>query len=815
MNRNQDRSANDQPGGRPATRSPATLQALFGEAVRCLQAGRLAEAEQLCRQILAVDARHVDSLHLLGLIALQTGRHAAAIDLIGQAIALRNDVPAYYNNLGNALQAHGKFADAAAQYQRALALKPDYPQAHNNLGNALKAQGRLADATAHYVRALALDPNYAQAHNNLGNARKAQGMRTDAVAHYQRAVALKPDYAEAHNNLAVALQDQGKLDEAIAHCERALALKPDYPEAHSNLGNVLLNQGKREEAIAQFGRALALRPDYAEAYNNLGNALQDQGSVADAMAQYQRALALKPDYAEAHYNLANTLLKQGKREEAIAQYGRALALRPDYAEAHNNLGNALYHQGRFADAMAQYRCALALRPDYAEAHYNLANTLLKQGKREEAIAQYGRALALRPAYPEAHNNLGSALQDQGSFADAIAHYQRALALRPDYAEAHYNSANVMLTQGRLEEAQHAYETAIEFAPDTARYYRSLLDLRRPVAGDRYMAAMERLAQNMASLPNDDQQELHFALGKAYADLEQYERSFPHLLAGNALKRRDVAYDEPAVLGLLDRIRAVFTRDLMLSKRGVGDPSAVPIFIVGMLRSGTTLAEQILASHPDVYGAGEREDFTRAVNSLRASNDAPTAFPEAVAALPDETLRQLGASYLAAVAAAAPHAARITDKMPGNFAYAGLIHLALPNARIIHMRRDPIDTCLSCFASLFAAGQPHSYDLAELGRSYRAYATLMAHWRQVLPAGGMLDVQYEDLVADVGQQAHRIVAHCGLDWDDACLAFHNTQRPVLTASAAQVRQRIYRTSVGRWQRYGDLLQPLIGELGRAG
>ncbi|MGA3403432.1 MAG: tetratricopeptide repeat protein [Acetobacteraceae bacterium] len=695
------------------TLSPATLQALFGEAVQCLQAGRLAEAETLCRQVLAVDARHADSLHILGLIALQVRHPAAAIDLIGQAVALRNDVPAYYNNLGNALQDHGRLADAVAQYQRALALKPDYPQAHNNLGNALKAQGRLTDALAQYRHALALNPNDAAAHNNLGSALREQGSFAEAVVHCERALALRPDYAEAHNNLGLALQGENRLADAVAHYERALAHTPDSPQVHSNLGNALLAEGKPEEAIAHYRRALALQPDYVEAHNNLGLALQDQGKLDAAIAHHERALALNPNHAQAH------------------------------------------------------------------------------------------------------NNLGSALEGQGRLDEALAHFERALALKPDYAQAYHNLGIVLQNLGRLAQAQQAYEQAIALAPQTVRYYRPLLDVRRVVAGDPYLAAMERLAQDMAALSNNDQHELHFALGKAYADLEQHERSFRHLVVGNALKRRSITYDESATLGFFDRIRAVFTPELMQRQQGLGDPSAVPIFIVGMPRSGTTLVEQILASHPAVHGSGERDDFMHAVESLHAPNDASPAFPEDVPALSGETLRQLGARYLAAITQAAPDAARITDKMPGNFAYAGLIHLALPNARIIHVRRDPIDTCVSCFSILFAVGQPQSYDLAELGRYYRAYAALMEHWRHVLPPGVMLDVQYEDVVADVAQQARRMVAHCGLEWDDACLAFHRTQRAVRTASAVQVRQDIYATSIGRWRRYGDLLQPLIKALGLAG
>jgi Sulfotransferase family len=224
-----------------------------------------------------------------------------------------------------------------------------------------------------------------------------------------------------------------------------------------------------------------------------------------------------------------------------------------------------------------------------------------------------------------------------------------------------------------------------------------------------------------------------------------------------------------------------------------------------LRSGTTLIEQILASHPKMFGAGELRHLSLLAASL-------PGFPEIVPYLSAERLRQLGTSYVDAVGAMAPDAERVTDKMPGNFALAGLIHLALPNARIIHMRRDPIDTCLSCFSILFTNGQPYSYDLAELGRYYRAYEELMEHWRSVLPAGVMLEVRYEDVVSDLEQQARRVVAHCGLEWDDACLGFHEARRTVRTASAAQVREPIYRSSMGRWRPYKELLRPLITELG---
>jgi hypothetical protein len=319
--------------------------------------------------------------------------------------------------------------------------------------------------------------------------------------------------------------------------------------------------------------------------------------------------------------------------------------------------------------------------------------------------------------------------------------------------------------------------------------------------------VEALARDMESLPEEDQIYLHFALGKVYADLGQHERSFSHLIEGNALKRKQIVYDEAAALAQLKLMRRLFTAEAMRKGRGLGDPSTVPVFIIGMPRSGTTLVEQILASHPKIYGAGELDDLqvAVAVTSLRGSDGSRPG-------LGAEELRQIGARYLERVRATAPAAERITDKMPANFRYAGLIYLALPNARIIHIRRDPLDTCLSCFSLLFTRNlQPFAYDLTELGRFYRAYARMMEHWREVLPLEQMLEVQYEELVANFEPLARRIVAYCGLEWDDACLEFNKTQRPVRTASAVQVREPIYRSSIGRWRPYEGMLRPLIKAL----
>ena len=374
----------------------ATISQALAIAIEHHQAGRLQAAEQIYRQILAVEPSHADAWHLLGIVNGQTGNHQRAAEYIDRALTVKPDWAEAHYNLGVAWKAQGKLEEAVASYRRALELQPDYAEARNNLGVALKAQGKPEEAVACYRRALELKPDYAEVRNNLGIALKDQGKPEEAVACYRRAVQLQPDYAEAYNNLGVALSEQGKLDEAVACYRRAVQLKPDFAEAHNNLGAALSDQGKLDEAVACCQRALELKPDFANAHNNLGMARNVQGKLDEAVACCRRALELKPDNALAHNNLGLSLKAQGKLDEAVACCRRAVQLKPDFAVAYNNLGAALNDQGKVDETVASYRRALELKPDFAEAHYNLGMALNSQGKLDQAAACYRRVMELTP-----------------------------------------------------------------------------------------------------------------------------------------------------------------------------------------------------------------------------------------------------------------------------------------------------------------------------------------------------------------------------------------------------------------------------------
>jgi tetratricopeptide (TPR) repeat protein len=520
------------------------------------------------------------------------------------------------------------------------------------------------------------------------------------------------------------------------------------------------------------------------------------GHLPDAERLYREFLCTHPGHADALHLLGSLACQTGRSPMALDLIAQAIARDGRNPAYHNNLGIALAQTGAFDAAAASYRRALALRPDYPEAHNNLGAALAKLGRPAEAVNSYRRALALRPQDAGALSNLGCALADSGEPEAAIQVFREALALRPDFADALNNLGNALRDLGLFPQAEEAFERALAQAPHGRIYY-NLAELTRFARGDARLVAMENFARH--AMDQDSRIALHFALARAYDDCGAHPRAFAELRDGHALQRRTIAYDEAGMLALMERIAARFDAGLFETLRGQGDPSSIPVFILGMPRSGSTLVEQILASHPAVFGAGERRDFGALARTI---GEGTLERPEVL---------RLAITYLAGLRARAPDALRITDKTTTNFLHAGLIHLAFPQARIIHTRRAAIDTTWSCFTRLFRDAHPYAHDLGELGRYYRGYDRLMAHWRRVLPESVFLEIDYEALIGDPEGQIRRLLAHCGLDWNPACLAFHTTRRAVQSASAVQVREPLHARSIGRWRAYGEYLQPLVDAL----
>ncbi len=509
---------------------------------------------------------------------------------------------------------------------------------------------------------------------------------------------------------------------------------------------------------------------------------------------------------------AVALHKAGQVREALALYDRVLETRPNDPRALNLSGVASVQLGQLGRGVAFFEAALEAKPDYAEAHNNLGNARKEAGELEAAAAAYGRALELRPDYGEAHYNLGAVHERLGRLSKAAEAYRRAIALMPDDADSPHNLGNVLTDLGELEAAEAAYRRALEIDPERAESYRHLIDLKTYAAPDGDLRAMEALLTAPA-LDQAQVMELCFALGKVYDDLGEVEHAFAAFERGNRIRRATLEYDIAEREARAERVIGVFDRELLARARGRGARSEAPIFIVGMPRSGTTLVEHILASHSAVWGGGERRELSRVERELGRLSSSGRDYPEVALDLGADDLARLGEGYLEALKQHASGAPRVTDKTTANFWRLGLIHLMLPEARIVHCRREAADTCLSCYMKLFTEGQNFTYELTELGRYYRLYERLMEHWQTLLPEQ-IMELRYEDLVADQEAETGRLLDFLGLAWEDACLAFHRTRRVVRTASGVQVRQPIHDRAVGRWRRYRHHLGPLFEALGPA-
>lgn len=706
------------------------------------QAGQLDQAEQLYHQLLAANAGHADALHLLGVVRHQRGDHRQAAELLGRAIELNPRAAAYHSNLAEVYRAQGELQRAAEQCRVALQLEPDNVEARNNLGLVLHQLGQSDEAQALFESALQARPLWATPYVNLGNLLRDAGKPYEATAIYREGIRLCGEAPLLRTTLGALLLELGQVDEALVHCQEAVRLRPDQAEAHVNLGNVLLVLGQLGDARAHLQKAMQLEPRLALPYSQLGLILQSEGRLAEAVVFFGEAIRREPNNPKFHTQQAHLLYELDRQEEAKERYREIVAHRPDCVEAHNSLGYILQDQGQFKEAEAHYRAALQAKPDAADVHLNLGMLLAEAGDVEQATVSWKESLRHEPNHPEALSAMALTLRER---------------LPPELVGACERVvAHPRVPGKRKAVLQYGLAQVMDARGQSAR-------------------AAELARQANAFFKEEAQR-----LGQQYDPAEH--RSY------------------------VDRIIRAYSPAHFARVHGWGINSDLPIFVLGLPRSGTSLIEQILASHPQVFGAGE-------LNTMRdLYRDIPTVVGkqapgiDCIGDLTQPQVRALAERYLSELRRLNDRARFIVDKMPDNYLMIGLIATLLPAARIIHVRRDERDVGLSCWMTLFKHIR-WACDLEHIGHRIREYQRLMAHWRTVLP-GRLLEIDYEDVVNDLEPAARRLLAWCDLPWDDSCLAFHRTKRTVRTASMTQVREPLYRRSLKRWERYRPYLGPML-------
>jgi tetratricopeptide (TPR) repeat protein len=721
---------------------------LVKAAMAAHQAGQLGQAAQLYQKELAREPGNAEAMHLLGVLYHQQGDNARAIELMGRAVVSRPNNAVFHANLAEAYRAVGQHERAAGCCRAAISLRPNYSEAIANLGLALQGMGQ----------------------------------REAAVEQYQNALRLRPDFATALNNLGNVERELGRLDLALEHFRHAVRLDPAHAPAQSNLGQLLLDRGLPLEALPYCQEAVRLQPSVASLHHNLGNVFRELERYAEARAAYLEATRLAPGLAKAHAHLGLTLMREGQQSEALVHLKGARELDPTDFSIAEFLGDLYVECEQFAEAAPHYQRAIALAPD---ERWSL------------------------------HLSLGWALQEDGRLDEAGEHYQIAHRLAPDVAMVFSYLGGFHEEKGDLLEAESAYRRAMRLQPGFSLPFARLATLLRGKLPDADFAAVEAHLARPDQL-REPRGRLLFGLAHVLDARGQYARAAHALDDANSLilesrrGRRD--YSPTIHQQFVDNVISEFDSRFFARTAGIGNATRRPIFIFGLPRSGTTLIEQILASHGAVHGGGELRLGRQAFEAI------PAAVGRAEAILPmpcvkhldTAAIRRLARQYLDRLSVlAGGEAARVTDKMPDNYMYVGLLAALFPRATFIHCRRDLRDVAVSCWMTDFRS-MLWANDKATIASRFHQYQRLMDHWQIVSPVA-IHDAGYEETVNDLESVARRLVAACGLEWDPSCLSPHLTRRKVRTASLVQVRQPVYRDSLGRWKHYETELADLFGTL----
>jgi Tfp pilus assembly protein PilF len=601
------------------------------------------------------------------------------------------------------------------------------------------------------------------------------GKIREAEAFYRQSLNKNPNNADTNNVYGLLCIQTNRFEAATKLIRKALITQPDNPQSHYNLAiafNALEDGDKAEE---HFREAISLAPGNFAALNSLAVILRRQGKLADAVDKLKTTLQINPFYAEAHCNLGITFQDMGEENRAGSSFKRAIEISPGMVEAHNGLAEVLIDQGQLEDAMLSVRQALKINPDYSEAHNTLGIVLNKKGKTEDAISSFKSAAELSSTNAEALVNLGVTLEQSGDLQQATESYQRAIKTNPNFSKAWYLLAH----------------------------------LKNHTSSEDEISAALALFQNEKTSAAS-KADLAFALACAHESRQQYGDSFNYLQQGHQLKKKKLPFNLSKETRYFQSLKDIFNADFFNKHATITKLEQSVVFIVGMPRSGTSLTEQILASHTSAHGAGELSLIANTRKEIAKVTG--RSFPQNCKLLDDADMEMLGLSYIRELIEQSPESEVITDTNPMNFLYVGLIAALLPNARIINCVRNPMDNCLSIFKHLLAEAHAYSHDLEDLGAYFNLYRDLMKHWHETLP-GRIYDLPYETLVAESEAEIRKLLEFCELPFEENCLQFHETSRVVRTPSASQVRQPLYTDTINLWERYEQQLKPLQAILNR--
>ncbi|MDP1603978.1 MAG: tetratricopeptide repeat protein [Legionella sp.] len=674
------------------------------------------------------------------------------------------------------LQQTGQLGHAETLLNRLLEMYPAHADALHLLGVIAYQVDKISLSIQFIERAIQSNPHVALFYSNLGEMHRKLNAIPLSIRYGQQAVALDPHSATALSNLGVAYYDAKDYTQAEDCHKRALAINPKLSPSLNNMGSIYKAYNKTEEAIIFYQAAIASSPQFVDPLNNVGALLLLQQEFRQASKYLSQAIILAPTFADAHCNMGLTLLGLEQYDNALLHFEKALQLKPDYTEAYYGIAKAHLHQHHFLASESALRKAIAINPQQVEFYQLLA----------------------------------AIYQEQSNYKQALLYVDHALQIDSTRASSYLSKGHVLMEMGEIIKAEEQFlKSATDPIIDTqvlAHY--SLVQLRKVKPDNASLNNLLSIINHGQAVSPSKLEYAYFALGKCHDDMGEWSKAFEYFSLACQIKRTRITYDIAEQIEFTNKLIQCFTQQTIAYLQRFANPSALPIFIVGMPRSGTTLVEHILSSHSHVYGAGELKYLNNLIQQPVKYHQTTLYYPENIQHFSPEIGHAIADNYISHLQRSSPLALRITDKMPYNFIAIGLIHALFPNAKIIHVERHPIDTCLSCYTKLFTQGQLYSYDLTELGQYYQCYERIMDHWRHILPSNAWLDIKYETMVNHFDEEVTRLIDFCGLPWEEACLTFYQSKRQVRTASFAQVRQPVYTSSIERWRRYERELSPLI-------